>query len=249
VFHRTWPVEVDGVGLFEAYPNRDSLSYQRSFGLEHAHTVIRGTLRYPGWSETWAQVVRLGLPNEHLRIADIQERTYRDVIEMFLPMTHNRERIEERVARFLQISPTGVIMQNLAWLGLFSNEKVVCDGDTPAAMLSHLLKEKMPLAPGMRDMVIILHELDVQHPASDRPDERIVSTLVAQGDPHGFSAMAKTVGLPAALATKLLLTGELALAGSTIPTHRSIYEPILRDMIAEGLEFSERSTIMDEEDV
>jgi saccharopine dehydrogenase (NADP+, L-glutamate forming) len=249
VFHRTWPVEVDGVGLFEAYPNRDSLSYQRSFGLEHAHTVIRGTLRYPGWSEAWAQVVRLGLPNEHLRIADIREHSYRDVIEMFLPMTHNKEQLEVRVARFLQISPTGVIMQNLSWLGLFSNDKIVCDGDTPAAMLSHLLKEKMPLVPGMRDMVIILHELDVHYPASDRPDERIASTLVAQGDPHGFSAMAKTVGLPTALATKLLLTGELALTGSTIPTHRSIYEPILRDMTTEGLEFSEKLTIMDEEDV
>ncbi len=247
VFHRTWPVEVDGVGLFEAYPNRDSLSYQRSFGLEHAHTVIRGTLRYPGWSEAWAQVVRLGLPNEELRIADIQERSYRDVIEMFLPMTHNQERIEVRVARFLQISPTGVIMQNLSWLGLFSEEKVVCNGDTPAAMLSHLLKEKMPLAPGMRDMVIILHELDVHYPASDRPDERIASTLVAHGDPHGFSAMAKTVGLPTALATRLLLTGKLTLTGSKIPTDRSIYEPILRDIAAEGLEFSERLISLDEE--
>lgn len=247
VFHRTWPVEVDGVGLFEAYPNRDSLSYQRSFGLEHAHTVIRGTLRYPGWSEAWAQVVRLGLPNEHLRIADIQQRSYRDVIEMFLPMTRGKERIEERVARFLQISPTGTIIQNLAWLGLFSNEKIVCDGDTPASMMSHLLKEKMPLAPGMRDMVIILHELDVHYSASDRPDERVSSTLVAQGDPHGFSAMAKTVGLPTALATRLLLTGKLALVGSRIPTHPSIYKPILRDIAAEGLTFSERLTILDEE--
>jgi len=248
VFHSTWPVEVDGVGLLEAYPNRDSLSYQRSFGLEHTHTVIRGTLRYPGWSEAWAQVVRLGLPNEHLRIADIQEHSYRDVVEMFLPMTHNKERTELRVARFLQVSPTGVIMQNLAWLGLFSDEKIVCDGDTPAAMLSHLLKEKMPLKPGMRDMVIILHELDVHYPASDRPDERISSTLVAQGDPHGFSAMAKTVGLPTALATKLLLTGKLALAGSQIPTHPSIYQPILRDIAAEGLVFSEKLTILDEEE-
>jgi len=247
VFHRTWPVEVDGVGLFEAYPNRDSLSYQRSFGLEHAHTVIRGTLRYPGWSEAWAQVVRLGLPNENLRISDINERSYRDVVEMFLPMTHDTDPIEQRVARFLQISPTGVIIQNLAWLGLFSDEKIVCNGDTPAAMMSHLLKEKMPLAPGMRDMVILLHKLDVHYPASDRLDERISSTLVAQGDPHGFSAMAKTVGLPTALATRLLLTGKLALTGSRIPTDRSIYEPILRDIGAEGLEFSERVTILDKE--
>jgi saccharopine dehydrogenase (NADP+, L-glutamate forming) len=248
VFYRTWPVDVDGVGRFEAYPNRDSLSYQRSFGLDDAHTVIRGTLRYPGWSETWAQVVRLGLPNEDLRIADIHERSYRDVVEMFLPMTHNRQPVEERVARFLQISPTGVIMQNLAWLGLFSRRKVVCTGNTPAAMLSHLLKERMPLAPGMRDMVIVLHELDVHYPAGTRPAERISSTLVAEGEPHGFTAMAKTVGLPTALATKLLLTGRLALTGSVIPTDRSIYEPILRDLAAAGLKFAEKVTALDEVD-
>jgi saccharopine dehydrogenase (NADP+, L-glutamate forming) len=249
VFYRTWPVDVEGVGRFEAYPNRDSLSYQRSFGLDHAHTVIRGTLRYPGWSETWAQVVRLGLPNENLRIADIQERSYRDVVEMFLPMTRNREPIEERVARFLQISPTGVIMQNLAWLGIFSDRKVVCNGNTPAAMLSHLLTERLPLAPGMRDMVIILHELDVHYPAGNRPDERISSTLVAEGDPNGFTAMAKTVGLPTALATRLLLTDKLTLSGSVIPTDRSIYEPILSDIAAEGLTFSEKVTVLNEVDL
>jgi saccharopine dehydrogenase (NADP+, L-glutamate forming) len=248
VFHRTWPVDVVGVGRFEAYPNRDSLSYQRSFGLDNAHTVIRGTLRYPGWSETWAQLVRLGLPNETLRIADIHERSYRDVVEMFLPMTRNQEPVEERVARFLQISPTGVIMQKLEWLGLFSSAKVVCTGNTPAAMLSHLLQERMPLAPGMRDMVIILHELDVHYPAGDRPDERISSTLVAEGDPDGFTAMAKTVGLPTALATELLLTDKLGLAGTVIPTDRSIYEPILRDIAAAGLEFSEKVVTLNEAD-
>ncbi len=240
VFHHTWPVEVDGLGLFEAYPNRDSIAYMRVFGLTHVHTMIRGTLRYPGWSETWAQIVRMGLPNEDLRIPSLGDRSYREVTEMFLPMTNVNEPIEERVARFLQISPTGMIMQNLAWLGLFSDEKIGCEGETPAAMMVHLLKRKLPLLPGMRDMVIIMHELDVEYADQARRRERVTSTLVARGEANGFTAMAKTVGLPVAIAAKLLLNGELELDGSQIPTHRSIYEPVLSELAKEGLEFREK---------
>jgi saccharopine dehydrogenase-like NADP-dependent oxidoreductase len=227
--------------VFEAYPNRDSIAYMRTFGLDHLHTMIRATLRYPGWSEVWAQIVRLGLPNESLRIPDLGERSYRDVVEMFLPMTGVGERIEERTARFLDISPTGRIMEVLTWLGLFSDEKIGCAGETPAAMLVHLLEKKLPLLPGMRDMVIIMHELDVDYPEGQQGKERITSTLVAEGEGNGFTAMAKTVGLPTAIGAKLLLAGEIQVSGSQIPTHPSIYEPVLREIAEEGLVFRERA--------
>lgn len=245
VFHHTWPVEVDGLGRFEAYPNRDAMAYMRSFGLVHVRTMIRGTLRYPGWSETWAQIVLLGLPNENLRIPDLGGRSYREVVEMFLPRSSEGQRLEERVARFLQISPTGRIMENLSWLGLFSEEKIGCRGETPAEMMIHLLKQKLPLLPDMRDMVIIMHELDVEYPDGRRKLERVTSTLVAHGEPDKFTAMAKTVGLPTASAARLLLAGDLKLSGSHIPTHRSIYEPVLREIASEGLEFNEKVEALD----
>lgn len=238
VFHHTWPVDVAGVGRFEAYPNRDSLAYMKLFGLDDVRTMIRGTLRYPGWSETWAQIVRLGLPNENLRIPDLCRRSYRDVTEMFLPMSGVRGRTEERLARFLHISPTGRIMENLTWLGLFSDEPIGCAGDTPAAMLIHLLKKRLPLLPGMRDLVILLHELDIEYDGA-RPPERVRSSLVATGDADGFTAMARTVGLPVAVATRLILDGELELAGSRIPTQPSVYAPVLGEIAREGLVFSE----------
>jgi len=239
VFHHTWDVEVPGVGLLEAYPNRDSLSYMESFGLEDVRTMIRGTLRYPGWSETWSTIVRLGLPNEHLRIPDLAGRTYREVVEMFLPLNVEGPKTEARLGRFLGVSPTGRIMQNLKWLGLLSEEKTGCCGDTAAEMLIHLLGKKLRLGPGQRDMVVIAHELDVEYPDVSRGPERITSTLVAYGEPDGFTAMAKTVGLPTALAVKLLLRGELSLRGAQIPTHPSIYEPILTELESAGLVFDE----------
>jgi len=245
VFHHTWAVEVDGVGELEAYPNRDSLRYVKTFGLEHVNTMIRGTLRYPGWSETWARIVQLGLPNESLCIPDLSDRSYREVVEMFLPMSVTGRKIETRVARFLGISPTGGLMDKLRWLGLFSEEKTGCRGESSAAMLVDLLQKKLRLGAGERDMVVLLHELDVEYPGGDRPDEKISSTFVVEGDPDGFTAMSKTVGLPAALGAELVLEGDLHLAGAQLPTHPSIYEPILAGLKAHGMSFKERVEILE----
>jgi len=242
VFQHTWPVEVEGLGRLEAYANRDSMSYMRSFGLEHVRTMIRGTLRYPGWSETWSQMVQLGLPNETLRIDNLGDRTYREVVEMFVPTNVSGTTLQQRVARYLHINPTGRIMENLLWLGLFSDERIDCVGDTSSAMLQHLLKIRLPLTPATRDLVVLLHELDVEWPdEADRPDETITSTLLVHGEPGGFTAMARTVGLPVAIAVKRLLAGELPLTGTAIPTHPSIAVPVLDEVRAAGINFVEKT--------
>jgi saccharopine dehydrogenase-like NADP-dependent oxidoreductase len=245
VFAHTWPCDVEGVGTLEAYANRDSLSYMKSFGLEHVQTMIRGTLRYPGWSETWGQIVNLGLPNETMRIPNLAERSYAEVIEMFLPLDLRGISLERRVAHFLRINPTGNIMEKLRWLGLFSNQPIGCQGDTACDMMVHLLQQKLALTPELRDLVLLVHELDVEYP--DRPNERITSTFAVEGEPGGFSAMSKTVGLPVAIATVLKLRGDLSLTGSLIPTHPAIYESILPVIEATGLRFTERRKPLDQE--
>ena len=242
VFNHTWNVDVDGIGPLEAYANRDSLSYMKSFGLKHLHTMIRGTLRYQGWSETWGPIVRLGLPNEMLRIPRLADRTYAEVVEMFLPLNVKGAPLNQRIATFLRISPTGRIMEHLRWLGLLSDEKIGCRGDTAAAMLIHVLKTKLPLTSEMRDMIVLLHELDVEYPTGARPPERIRSTLVLEGEAGGCTAMARTVGLPVVIAVKLLLGGELSLTGCLIPTHPAIYVPVLARIERAGLRFTESRT-------
>ena len=44
-------------------------------------------------------------------------------------------------------------------------------------------------------------------------------------------------GLPAAIAAQLLLTGDLPMTGSYIPTHPAIYSPILAGLAEGGLQF------------
>ena len=242
VFDRTWPVEVNGLGTFEAYANRDSLSYMKLFGLEHAETMIRGTLRYPGWSETWSSIVHLGLPNETLRIPNLEQCSPKDVVEMFLPLNLDGDAvdIEERVARNLGISRTGRVMENLRWLGLFDSTPSGCPGDTAARMMECILRKKLPLLPGQHDMVMLKHQADVQYD-DGRPSERIVSTMVVKGEIGGFTAMSKTVGMPAGIGIKLLLQEKLNIFGTQIPTHPSIYEPVLHELEVRGISFVEES--------
>ncbi|NOY25269.1 MAG: saccharopine dehydrogenase, partial [Oligoflexia bacterium] len=122
--------------------------------------------------------------------------------------------------------------------GLFSDEVIGCEGDTACAMMIHLLRQKLPLTDEMRDLVLLVHELDVEYP--DRPAERITSTLAVEGQAGGFTAMSRTVGLPVAIAVQLVLRGDLSLTGSLIPTHPAIFEPVLKEVEAAGLRFTEK---------
>jgi len=239
VFQHTWAVEVSGLGIMEAYPNRDSLAYQRQYGFENADTVIRGTLRYPGWCETWFHIIRLGLPNETLTIPDLAERTYAELTEMFLPPDVNSGDIEQRTAAFLHISPTGNIMEKLRWLGLFSKEKINKNLETSAEVLTHLINEKLKLKETARDMVVLQHQLIVQYPEENNRMEKIVSTMINYGEKAGFSSMAKSVGLPAAIVARLLMENKLPLTGCHIPTNPVIYEPVLKELKDDDFQFRE----------
>ncbi|MEN8194109.1 MAG: saccharopine dehydrogenase C-terminal domain-containing protein [Bacteroidota bacterium] len=239
LFNQTWEVEVDGVGTFEAYPNRDSLVYKDIFKFSKVDTMIRGTLRYPGWSETWAQIVKLGFPNEYLKIPNLPEMTYREFTEMFLPMTFNGSQVEQRVANFLKISPTGKIMGNLRWLGLFSDEVIGGNVTTAAEVMQKILVEKMPLPSGKRDMVMLVHDIIAEYPEQNKREKHI-ATLVDYGEPDGITAIAKTVGAPAGIAAKLILLGELNLTGTHIPTHPEICDKVLKELETLNLKFVEK---------
>lgn len=239
VFNRTWRVNVDGIGTLEAYPNRDSLTYIDVFNLKYLHTMIRGTLRYPGWSETWSQIVKLGIPNEIMRIPNLNTKTYSQFTEMFLPINSNGNKLDTRVANYLGINPTGQIMENLRWLGIFSEEKIKNNPKTAAEVLTDLLKEKFTLPEGGRDMVILVHDFDVELPETGKKEKRIY-TLVEFGEPNGFTAIAKTVGLPAAIAAKLILQNQIPLKGCHIPIHPAIYTKVIDELKLNGIDFKEK---------
>ncbi len=69
--------------------------------------------------------------------------------------------------------------------------------------------------------------------------ERITSTLIDFGVPHGDSSMSRTVGLPAAIGARLVLEGRIAEAGVRVPVTPDIYNPILDELAALGVRFKE----------
>ncbi len=239
IFGAAWPVEVPGLGRFDAYPNRDSLSYRKILGIESAHTLIRGTLRYPGWCQLWHQLVRLGLPDEDKHIPGLAEHSYRDLLEMFLPDDSQDQELAARTAAALGLTPDAREIQQMEWLGLFSEQPIGAGARTPAEALVALLRQSLPLPEGVRDMVLLHHEIEACFPREAGRRERILSTFTDFGLPGGHTAMSRTVGLPAALGALAILGGSLDLAGCHIPTTARIYEPILASLRAEGLEFRE----------
>ncbi|MEM6793645.1 MAG: saccharopine dehydrogenase C-terminal domain-containing protein, partial [Acidobacteriota bacterium] len=130
VFNLTWPVEVPGVGTMDAYANRDSISYRAIHGIERVKTLVRGTLRYPGFCQAWNQLVQLGMPNEFLEIPRLGERTWAELTAMFLPARSGSagppgsEEVAQRAADALGLERQDPRLQTLEWLGIFSEEPI-----------------------------------------------------------------------------------------------------------------------------
>lgn len=237
VFARVWPVEVPGEGVMEAYANRDSVSYIEPYGLEEAETVVRGTLRHVGYTEAWYAVARLGMGNERIRLRNLPERSWAQLVETFLPPGSGSMRA--RVAAHLGIHPGNRGLSMLEWLGLFGEGAIgelAQDAQTASDALIALLRVRLALPPGGRDLVILHHELEVELEGQIR---RLRSTLRVHGEPGGCTAMAKTVGLPAALATLDILSGDLDEPGCPVPLGPSFYDGLLDRVEAAGLVFEE----------
>ncbi len=225
LFSHTWKLSFSSIGELEAYPNRDSIPYLQLYGLEGIDSLYRGTLRYPGWCETWQLLSSLGY-------LDLEERhdppgtTLADITAGLAGSRSSGEAKKAVCDRF-RLAEDSPAIGNLEWLGLFSPDPPPPDQPTLLDILSFLLLKKMVYGKGERDMIVLHHEFIASFPEKK---ERITSTLTSFGDPGGHSAMARTVSLPAAIAAHLILENRITLRGVQIPVHPSIYNPVLQKL-------------------
>jgi saccharopine dehydrogenase-like NADP-dependent oxidoreductase len=226
-------VHVPGAPALEGYPNRDSVPYRALYGLEHAHDVLRGTLRYPGWCETLEALLRLGLLD--VDTSSPLGPSYCDLLDRHLPAGSGP--LPKRIARFLELPENHPVLDRMAWLGLFSQLPVPDEARCPLDALAALFQDKLQYEEGERDMIVLEHRFGVVD--SDGGERTISSRLVVHGEAGDDSAMARTVGLPAALACGLILDGEIDLTGVRIPVHESIYRPLLAGLAERGIEVVE----------
>ena len=227
------PCEIIGFGELEVYPNRDSLPYVETYGITGVKTMFRGTLRYPGWCETLTRIVELGLLDEGRR-DDLEGLTFSQLTARLIGK--GERAAKEHLADFLGLPQDAKPMADLEWLGFLSDETLPSGSTSLLDVLVGRMLEKMKYASGERDMLVMQHEFVTEYP--DR-SEKITSTLVDYGIPNGDSSMSRLVGLPAAIAARRILDGEIDLAGVHIPTVPEIYGPILDEMASLGVGFTE----------
>jgi saccharopine dehydrogenase-like NADP-dependent oxidoreductase len=238
LFRRTEVIHIPGYGYFEGYANRDSLKYLDLYQLRGIRTLYRGTLRRPGYCKGWDIFVQLGATDDTYQMENVSAMTHRQFINSFLKY-NPRDTVELKLAHYLNLDLEGEEMYKLKWLGMFDDELVGLNEGTPAQILEHILKKKWTLSPDDLDQIVMWHKFDFIDKQTNQP-RQIQAHMVVTGQDQVNTAMAQTVGLPLAIATKQVLKGAINKPGVFIPTQAAIYDPILNELAQMGFEFSER---------
>jgi len=256
--------EVDGNSLFtrrqdvsifpgfslEGIPNRDCTIYIDQYGLgPEIRTFFRGTLRYRGWGEVLQGMVRIGLlgskPVDYLdpKAPPITcNAALRNLLKAKPHVSTSRT-----VKHFLRPEmgfpdkgfdddQTRHIVNAMKWLGMMSEEVLDKRGSWIDTM-AELMSKRMPFEKAEYDMIILHHIFGIELPNGTLQTK--TSTLVVHGNQR-MSAMAKTVGMPAAIAAELIVEGHIKQTGVVGPLHPSIYVPVLKALKSEGVGFVER---------
>jgi saccharopine dehydrogenase-like NADP-dependent oxidoreductase len=236
VFRRTEIIEIENYGRFEGYANRDSLKYRQEYGLQDIPTIYRGTLRKPGFCRAWDVFVKLGMTDDSYVLENSAEMTIRDFTNTFLAYSA-LDSVELKMMHYLQIPQDSDMMEKLTWLGIFDKEPIPLDKATPAQILQFILERKWSLNPDDRDMIVMFHKFGYE---LNGEKKMIESSMVTKGHDAVNTAMARTVGIPVGIATKLILLGEINTPGVHLPITKEIYQPILVELAEHDIVFNEK---------
>lgn len=241
-YHRTYEnlynesneVEITGYGTLAAYANRDSLGYKRHYNLIHAHTILRATLRHPDFMQGWGAIIALGLTDDQKEF-DVSGMTRQDWFNKATEHIQGdtlKEKLETIDAREKALG----LIENLA---VNSEEKIGIEGmQSPGKVLQNIIVEAWKLSPDDKDLLVFHHDIEYD---IDGESYQLESSMLVKGENQTDTAMAKCVGLPMAIFTKLFLTkGFDNLTGVQIPTTKQVYEPVLEELKKFGIEFEEK---------
>lgn len=235
LFKRVTNISVKGCGEFEGYANRDSLKYLETYGLDGVDTMLRGTLRNRGFCSAWNVLVQLGCCDDTYMMEGINTMTHSGFTDAFLS-PHPTRTVEEELCFTFGISADSEEMKRLRWSGLFSNERIGLSQGTPAQILEHILSKNWKLVAGDKDFIVMWHRFRYELNGNSK---EITAQLAVTGTDEVNTAMARTVGLPLAVAAKLLMQGKITSRGVVIPVTREFYEPILQELHGLGIRVEE----------
>ncbi|HLO80584.1 MAG TPA: saccharopine dehydrogenase C-terminal domain-containing protein [Chitinophagaceae bacterium] len=233
-------VHVPGYGDWAWYPNRDSLPYIKKYELDGVSDFVRTTLRHPDFANGWKKIVDLDLTNDTDK-TDTNGVSLSNYFKPYLKDFSNWDESLKEQFRFLDLTSDDLINKSFA---------------APADVLQSVLEKKLALSETDKDMIIMLHEVGYRLETEDdewrMADEEVAggrlqvpgklcfkkASLVVKGEDSVHTAMAKTVGLPLAIAVKNILNGKITRKGVFIPIYPDVYEIVLRDLEKKGIRFT-----------
>lgn len=251
------PYYISPAFAFVAYPNRDSTPFREWYNIPEAETVVRGTMRYQGFPEFIETLVKLGFLDEFSKPFLTLPNT-KSWAEVLAAVTGSQSTepaalaaAVRKIAQFKSEEEADMVLRGLRWLDLFSTDIKATVRGTPEQekenqgnlldSLCATLEQKCQYGPGERDMVMLQHKFITED--KDGNESTLTSTLLDFGIPNGFSSMAKTVGVPCGIATKLILEGHPGLKkpGQIVaPYSLDVTEPIRAELEKEGIALEER---------
>ncbi|MES1222524.1 MAG: saccharopine dehydrogenase C-terminal domain-containing protein [Bacteroidota bacterium] len=237
IFENCHEVAVSELPPLAYYPNRDSIGYASLYGLEDSSTFIRTTLRYAAFCRGWNVICHLGLTDTD----DADEiKKYKTVSEWFHKKLFGIELRSMSWLEYLKIYVNEQwhteLTEQIDFLDLFEEKEVPAAAKCSADILQNLLESRLVLSPAHKDMIVMLHEIEY---AVNGKRSVVNSSLVVKGENNLRTAMAKTVGLPLGIATKLILKNSIAVKGLHIPVIKEIYLPVLKELESHEVLFHE----------
>ncbi len=226
--------------VYSYYPNRDSLSYMPLYDLESVTDFVRTTLRHPAFTLGWKHIVDFKLTDEE-KVYDTEGMS----IAQFFVTHFKRFKFEDwknsLTDTYTNTPEKNTSLQQFLFLGV-EDETLINKGLCSAAdILQLIIEDKLKLDYTDKDLIVMMHEIIY---TLNHKKYLLTSLLEITGKDATHTAMAKTVGLPLGIATKLILENKLTETGLQIPTKVTIYEPILKELETHNIVFKETLKIL-----
>lgn len=241
----------------ECLPNRNSLIYGDLYGIgSEATTIFRGTLRYEGFSEIMATLSRIGLFNNeaHPILKNEERPTFRKFMFDLLKIVRKdpdgalmrEEDITEKILTLGHCKDQRSAMmtaKTIIFLGLLDQTEIPASCQSAFDVACFRMEERLSYSSTEKDMVLLHHEVEIEYPDS-KITEKHRATLLEFGktiDGKTTTAMALTVGIPAAVGALLLLTNKIQTRGVLRPIQPEVYTPALDIIQAYGIKLIEKN--------
>jgi saccharopine dehydrogenase-like NADP-dependent oxidoreductase len=226
LFNHAINLDIPGVGTFDAYPNRDSLGYEKTYLLEDSDTIIRGTLRRSGFCEAWQVLIQAGFTDNVIPLPAVLKS-----VKSWFEYKTGFSKVGDWM-NSLDLNENTA--QKMAFLDFDGAMEISDSCKTSADVLEQILLTKWKLEPSDKDEIVMYHRIGFTENTVSKVSH---SVLVVLGDGGGRTAMAKTVGYPLAIGVELILEGIIDNKGVAIPIYQSWNQILMQKLEDLGIVF------------